>query len=457
MAWLSLGTRVAGFAILLPIVLADFSDAEVSVWLLFSAVASFQAILDFGFSPTFSREVAYGLAGRSTAGKGTTHAGQQDWSVVSVAVATMAWLYRRIGLATFAILATVGTAVCVGPIARVDDPAGAWLAWVAVVLTLPVAVYGNRYAAFLVGADQIALQKRWEAAVGAASLMAQAGVVLAGAGLVGLVLSAQAGLLAQVLANRALARRVAAGRIAGATSPALKRELVGALWPAAWRTASGAVLSLGVSQGVAIAMANVLVAAEAAAVQLALRVMQLISQVSQAPFYTRIPVLNRMRVAASRRALSCAAARAMRSSLWIFVAGAILVDLAARPLLAFVGSDMQFPGETFWVLLTLAVFFERFGAMHVQLLLTGNRAIAHVANGVTAVAWVAGLVLLFPTLGMLSLPVSMLVAYAGCYALLAATQSHAELATGNAWAFEAKTSLAPLLVVLLHAAFRAWA
>src|SRR3546814_8638056 len=69
------------------------------------------------------------------------------------------------------------------------------------------------------------------------------------------------------------------------------------MWPATWRTAVGSVMSVGLSQGMSVAAANMLTAAEAAGVQIALRIMQIISQISQAPFYTRIPQFNRAQAA----------------------------------------------------------------------------------------------------------------------------------------------------------------
>jgi hypothetical protein len=222
------------------------------------------------------------------------------------------------------------------------------------------------------------------------------------------------------------------------------------MWPAAWRTAVGSLMSFGVSQGMAITMANVLVASQAASVQVALRIMQVVNQFSQAPFYTRIPELNRLRAAGKSLLLIKVATKSMRTSFWAFVAGALLVDLLIRRILVLIGSQMQFPDRLFWLTLTLAVFFERFGAMHVNLLLTRNRAIAHFANGITAATWVMGMLLLFPSLGMLALPLSMLIAYACFYATYAACLSHAGLETGSVWKFESKTSLAPLCAILIY-------
>src|SRR3546814_16261684 len=93
-----------------------------------------------------------------------------------------------------------------------------------------------------------------------------------------------------MLINRMLSRRVAAGRISRSANDDVSRKLlIKAMWPATWRTAVGPVMSVGLSQGMSVAAANLLTAAEAEGVQRALRNMQIISQSVQTPFYTRIP------------------------------------------------------------------------------------------------------------------------------------------------------------------------
>src|SRR3546814_10003527 len=139
----------------------------------------------------------------------------------------------------------------------------------------------------------------------------------------------------------------------------------------------------------------------------------------------------------------------MRNSLWIFVAGALLADLAIRPLLALIGSQTHLPDEPFWLVLTFAVFFERFGGMHVQLLLTTNRAISHLTNGIAAVVWVSAFIMLFPLYGALALPISMLVSYAGFFAVLSAFFSHSAT-PGHFLRFERNASLAPLCLIVIY-------
>ncbi len=458
MTWMALGVRLGGFLILLPLVLYYFSAAEVSLWLLFSAIASFQLIADFGFGPTFSREIAYGFAGRSLVELHDDSVIQSpanvedtvspNWSSILSATAVMLWLYRRLSLLTLLLFAVLGTWSAMGPIGLVAQPQEAWLAWIVVALTTAASIYGNAYTSFLIGANRIELQQRWEALVIGISLLVQCGALIAGTGLLGLVLVAQLGLVAQVLVNRSLALHVSDGRFGNTIDGNLDKHLLHKMWPAAWRTAIGALMAIGVSRGVAIVMANLLVASESATVLLALRIMQAIAQISQVPFYTKIPELNRLRAGKKIALLAEKAGKSMRTSLWLYVVGAILVDLSARHLFTYIDSQTQFPDHLFWLVLMLAVFTERFGAMHIQLLLTSNKAIAHVANGVTGVIWIVSLFALFPIMGALALPLSWLIAVTGFYAWYSVVSARRSMPGISFWKFEGTVALIPVILTM---------
>lgn len=464
MAWSALAARVGGLAILLPLVLVRFSPMEVSVWLLFAAIANLQVIADFGFGPTFSREIAYGFSGHSLVGVREPSVNSDNieensslpnWTAITSAIVAMRWLYRRIAFVAFFIIGVLGTWAVKIPIERIAEPQMVWLSWCIVALTTTIMIYGNAYISFLIGANRIDLQKRWEALIVGISLVAQLITVVLNMEFFVLVLVAQMGFIVQFFVNRQLAIRVSESRFLNGGQNELNKIVLRSMWPAAWRTAIGAVMSLGVSQGMAITMANVLVAGEAASVQLALRVMQIISSFSQVPFYTRIPALNRLRANNQELPLILMAQSVMRLSFWVYLIGAIAVDLFVRKLLIFVDSQTQFPDQIFWVILVAAVFLERFGAMHIQLLLTSNKAIAHIANGITGLIWVFLMVYIFPIIGYLALPVSMLLSYIAWYVWYSAMHSYRALPNISVWHFESKSSLLPFILIVLWIVYSA--
>jgi hypothetical protein len=202
----------------------------------------------------------------------------------------------------------------------------------------------------------------------------------------------------------------------------------------------------------AITVANALTAGDAASVQFALRLMQMLSQFSQVPFYTKIPILNRLRAQGENPAHLALAAQSMRISLGVFVVFAITIDLTIGPILDLVDSQTAFPSQSFWLILVLAGLMERIGAMHVQLLMTSNRMIAHVANLVTAIIWIGSVLVLWSGVGSLALPLGMLLAYAGFYAPWSSYQSGAAMGQAGGLRFELRTSVVPFLVLAAYSA-----
>src|SRR3546814_21005488 len=59
---------------------------------------------------------------------------EADWSIISSATRTMVWLYRRIAITTFLLMATFGTWAAWHPVGRIPDPPHAWVAWATVVM-----------------------------------------------------------------------------------------------------------------------------------------------------------------------------------------------------------------------------------------------------------------------------------------------------------------------------------
>lgn len=458
MTWAAIAVRLGGFAILLPLVLAYFSANEVILWLLFSAIASFQLVADFGFGQTFSREIAYGFVGRSLVDSHDSSLNQSsaikenflkpNWNSIQSAITVMSWLYLRFALLSLLLFGLFGTWAVFIPIENSDYPYLAWVSWIVVLFSTVISIYGTLYSTFLVGANRIDLQKRWETIVGCISLSAQVIVLIAGGGLLGLVLAAQLGLIIQILVNRSLCIHISDGQFKKNDDKNLDRRLLKAMWPAAWRTAIGSIVGIGMTRGMAIAMANLLVAAEAAPVLLALRVIQTISQISNVPFYTKIPEFNRIRASKKIRLLSEKSSKFMQLSLFLYVIGAIMIDLIVRQFLAFVGSETQFPDHLFWSTLVLAIFAERFGAMHIQLLLTSNKAIAHIANSISGVICIISMFALFPVIGVMAVPLSLLIANIGFYSWYTVIPTLQSISGISYFKYEARVALIPIILLI---------
>lgn len=411
----------------LPLVLTRFSPEEIVLWYLMMTFLGLQHVVDIGFSPTFSRIITY-LAGGvgvddlrrpSKGGSGTLDRGD-----LNRVYSTMRIVYSRLGLAWTLLLLLIGTLALNRPISQAQDPQSAWLAWAVIVGVSYVSFRGEQYVSYLLGLNKVALIRRWDIVATAGSIATSFLVLYLGGGLLALVAANQTWQVLRVVRNWLLARSVMDGLLSSFSKEPFDRKIFYDIWPSAWRSGVGILMSYGVIQSSGIIYAQVGNTANVASYLLAMRFMQILTQFSAAPFNSKIPVYSRLYAEGKKAELVHVAQRGMRLSHWSFVVGFAGMAFLAEPLLRYIGSNVVFPSPTLWALMGLAFFVERFGAMHIQLYSTTNHITWHIANGVSGAIYLAVSLGLLKTIGANAFPVGILAGYCGFYAWYAARLSY---------------------------------
>ena len=100
--------------ILLPFILNTFPQETVAIWTIFSTIMALTGLLDFGFGPSFARNVSYVVSGvtelKSTGYQIVTSENNEiDYNLFKGLINAMRWFYSRLAILLFLLLATVGT------------------------------------------------------------------------------------------------------------------------------------------------------------------------------------------------------------------------------------------------------------------------------------------------------------------------------------------------------------
>lgn len=501
--WISFVVRLGGMMLLLPLVLRHLDLAQVLVWQLLASITAMLVWIDFGITPTFSRFIAIARGGgrlgdlmaahrsRNAALRGFTpadppagpaaaHPVEGRPLTLAGVVATSERIYAIMALLGTLVVAGIGTWAVRGPIAALADPAQGWMAWGFAALSVPFALLNSASASVLIGCDRITPLRRAEMLVGAAQLLSTSAVVLATADLGWIAATYYVWTPVQFALNRWLRRltlaaqggggygRPAAGgsgkalpphtpaggggrkRLWARRDPAAPRfdpALFRAAWAAGWRSGVGVLFSTGIIQGSGLILPQIAPAEIAAAYLIVLRLMTIASQLSQAPFYSRLPAMAKANAEGRRDKVVAIAIRGLRLSLWTMVIGIAGIIFLVPQILHWIGGAVRIADPVLSLLLGLAFFAERYGGMHMQLYTLSNHVIWHRVNGATGVAIIAAFALLWPLVGAWAMPLAMLAGY-GLY--LCPTVSRRALAfLGEArWPFERRTALGPALGLL---------
>ena len=461
MTWGGFGARLLGFLFVLPAVLAGFPAEVVSVWLLFVTLSGLQLLADMGFAPTFSRVIAYAAGGADVSRlsdhrslDGVEPRDGPNWQSMGLIVATMRPVYVRLALMFFGLMLVFGTWSLRPP--RVDDTAT-----VARVVGVGGGVVHDELRAvfeflFVVSAGHQSC--RGAAAMGNDHRCGEprphpSRRVPVRRSLIPCYRRPGYTWI-QIFRNRWLCHRVDGGRFTTFLDRSIHREVFDAVWPSAWRSALAVLMGFGLLQASGILYAQIGSAAETASYLLAVRMIQAVSAFSQAPFYTKLPYLARLRAEGNHQGQVRMARRGMTVSYWTYVAGFVGIGLFADVLLQTTGSRTSFVDPNLWCLLGLAMFAERYGAMHLDLYSTTNHIISHVANGVAGLVFVAVSALLVPAVGVYAFPAGLLAGNVGFYAWYSVLHSYRAFNL-RFWSFERSTMLPPLAVVLLYSGWAA--
>jgi len=447
---------MAGIVVILPIILKRFPLAEFSVLQLFIIIISFEMFLDLGFSSTFARVIAFAVGGATeikdlrTVSEAPARPGP-NWDTLASVICTMRAIYGRLTGAFLVILAVFGTAALLKPISQVSDQGTAWTAW-AIVLTSSAFVFWSRQqSSYLLGIGEVALLRRIEAGLGLVTLAACIAVLASGGGLLAFIIARQSCATFGVLWKWRVARNQLGGFFQETPTRGVDRSVFDAIWPSAWRSAVGVAMSAGIVQLSGILHAQVGKVENVASYLLALRLINTLAAFSQAPFYSKLPFLARLRAEGKPAEQLRMARHGMAFSFWSFALGAIGIGLLGDPLLALIHSKVAFVRFELWFLLSLAFFAHRYGAMHIQLYSTTNHIIWHIANGVSGVLMIGLALVFYPMMGVMGFPLAMLIGYLCFYDWYAAMHSY-RIIRENFWTYESKTSLVPLLLILVYGA-----
>lgn len=418
--WASFLSRSVGTLLLLAIVLRKFTPADFNLWALFSIFLSLQTVADFGFGFTFVRALSAALAGANAPrmllrGREDLGATPPNGMMVARIIGTMRAIYRRLALIYLAVLVSVGTYLMIRPISQSDS--SGWISWGIIMISGYVTLRSNYLIMLMQGLNEVALLRRWEAITSVAGTVVGCVALLLNGSLMILVISTQFWVVFAALRNFHICRKLLRDRF-GLTGIPLARtdgEMVKTLWPSAWRTAIGAIMSLGLIQATGIFYAQIADPVVTASYLLCLRILQMLSAFSQAPFYSKLPLLTQWQAKGMREQLLALAAKGMRLSLWVYVGGFLTVGIICPLAIRFLESPMEFPSLRLWSILGLMFFIERYGAMHLNLYSTTGHIINHIVNGVTGILSFLYMIFLFPVLGIFTVPVGLLLGYISFY------------------------------------------
>lgn len=189
--------KIASSALLLPFILRMMTSEMVGIWSVFMTITAFTGLLDFGFNPSFTRNVTYIFSGVRTLKVKSFEsvlAGEQmvDYGLLKGVITAMRWLYLRLAIVLFLLLSTLGTYYIYSLLQNYKgDHRGVYIAWVLLCVITTYNLFTLYYDSLLQGKGLVKKSKQIVIIGQTVYLLIASLLIMAGYGLVAII-SAQA-------------------------------------------------------------------------------------------------------------------------------------------------------------------------------------------------------------------------------------------------------------------------
>lgn len=433
MTWLSYVASSGTLLFVLPFILKNFSVEEVALWYLFALVIQLGNMADFGFRVTFIRFIAMALGGATDVNQMRKIEKDEfterpiNWVLLENIYSMMSRIYIYLTIIILLLMSTLGSLIIYKPISYLESQDEGWIAWIFVCIGAAANFYAKMYGNYIEGMNKVALVKRNDAIVKFISIIASIIVLIVNPTLMNLAIVVNVFMVINILIKKRLAKKIYEGRLEEFKKRSFDKVMFSKIWNPAWRSGISGLMSNGLTSLTGVFYSQVGNIESVAAYLLSLKLITEIRNVSNAPFYSKIPKMVKLRSQHDIKKLINVAKRGMFLTHSVFGFGVVFLAFFSETLLDFIGSETKFVESEFWILLSIAFMIHRYGALHMQNYLTTNHVISHIADTISGIIFISSTFILLPVLGLYAFPISMIIGYLGFHAWYSAYHSYKSL------------------------------
>lgn len=334
--------------LLLPLLALYLNDELLALWYIFSSLGAIVNLLDFGLTPSLSRNMTNAWCGaRVILRQGTTRdvGDEPNYRLMGKIMGASRLLFLGIALFASVALLTVGSAY-IAVVSSAVDPASVLPAWAVYCGAIFLNVYYGYYATFLRGIGQIGSYSR----ISIASKLIQAGLsfvlLLTGIGLLAPSIAyLVSGLSLRVLSKRSFGRAVNASmhpELGERPSRVDVKETLAIMWPNSWRDGLVSLADYLTTQGGTIVCSLFLSLRDAGIYAISLQLLNVVHNVSAVYCNSKRPAVQSAYINRDKRLLTEGVTAAMFLYAFMFMGGTVLVAFVFAPILTWIKPSYVF-------------------------------------------------------------------------------------------------------------------
>lgn len=405
-SYLSTFLQIGSGILLFPLILRMLSSETVGIWSIFTAIFVLISLLDFGFSPSFTRNVTYIFSGVDSLKKTGISTEKSPLGVnmelLANTIKAMKWLYARIGLIAFFLLSTAGTYYLhtIVKTRFTGDDKFIIISWVLFCIISTYNIYTLYYDSLLMGRGMVKKSKKIIVISQILYLGVAASLLLSGLDLISIVLAQ----FVSVLAKRILSYR--AFFTTGLKSNLARYDannyldVIKVVLPNSVKlglTSLGGFLALQAS----MIIGSLYVSLESlASYGITIQAVNLIGAIGGVYYFSFVPKIGNLRVENNKSEIKKLYKRSVMILFLSFVFCGIPLIFLGNPILVFLKSQTMLLSKSMILSILIITFLEKNHAVAGGFLLSNNEVPFFKASIISGVATVIALLV---SLGIMDL------------------------------------------------------
>jgi len=393
--------KIASSALLLPFILKMMPSETVGIWMVFMTITAFTTLLDFGFGPSFTRNITYVFSGVKTLKVSgfesvTDSKTTVDYGLLKGVIAAMRWFYLRMSAILFLLLISLGTYYIYSLLKNYSgNHKEVYIAWLLLCLISTYNLYTLYYDALLQGKGLIKRSKQIVVIGQTFYLVIAAILIMYGNGLIAIV-SAQASsvvIIRWLSYNSFFSLDIKSKLHEAVARP--KQEIINAIYPNAVKIGLTSLGGFMVQRSAMVIGSLYLSLTDIASYGITVQLISVIAGLSGIYISTFQPKITQLRVLNDNESIKKLYLKGQLILLSTYLVCGIGLLLLGESVLKIIGSHTQLiPG----LLLFFAVFtsfLETNLSIAGSILLTKNEVPFFKASLISGAAIIIGLVLMF--------------------------------------------------------------
>ena len=380
MTWISSFVKFGNALFVLPIVLLQFSDAEVAVWLLFNLIISLSFVADSGFGPTMVRAASYFYSGRREIPSTLNQYKNDNHEVYDVnykglksLLNTYTIAYVLLGIFSIILMLTVGRLIIANAINLVKTDNQLFFAYYVLVVRSFFWIQYIKWSSFIQGIDKVAAIKKADAVIETGKIVFMVLALFSGGAIlelivIDLIFSVIIYLYSIFYVKNWFSMRGYKYHYILKFDWALFKNL----WPANWRFAGMQYGSFLTTNGTSVIVSQLNNASLIASYLLTHKLILFVRQISQTPLYANLPRVFQLMAKKNYNKLKTYCAKNIVFGLSVqLILLTILISLG-KPITSIFEFDTTLVSTNIMLIMAASIMLELHHGFHAQIYMGSN-------------------------------------------------------------------------------------